>query len=57
MKSYKNNKGIVVRGVSILEQILASRKKTESLNEVLETSSLQIAPNARPDRKREAWVV
>ncbi len=56
MKSYKNSRGRDIKGVSILEQILGSYRKTFQLNQVLKKSGLKIAPNAKPGNKDQLWI-
>ena len=57
MKSYHDAIGNLVRGTSILEDILQDAGKTEKLVKVLAHFGMKIFPGADPDRKNIDWIV
>ena len=57
MKSYHDQRGNLVRGTSILEDILQSQSKTMKLVEALSHFGLKIFPGADPRHKNIDWIV
>ena len=57
MKSYHDQRGNLISGASILEDILANKRKTRKLIKVLTHFEMQIAPNAKIGNKKVDWIV
>lgn len=57
MKSYHSDGGRLVEGTSLLEDLLQSRRKTESLLAALKEMRLKVFSAADPKHKNIDWIV